>query len=417
MSGNPRQAGSSFDEVLTARLQQARWTRREFIARVGAVGATAALTQLLIACGGGGASPSAPAATATTPPNPTPAGTTTAEATPEITAAPTPVPTPESELYVLNWDGYIGEKTIEKFEDKYKIKVTYDNFVDEAGQISKLTSDGKGGGYDVSYPASTWMAQFIADGLVRPIDHSLIPNLKNLSAPWQNPGYDPNNQYSVPNFWWTTGYAWNPKKISGDLTSWSELWNSKYSGRIYMLDDVRECFAAAAFQLGLSPNTTSTADLDAILAKLEEQKPLLRDYTTDHVAGFTGDDVDITHCWSGDWVQMIYTEGYEETRYVIPSEGSIKGNDVMIVTAGAPHPIAAHLWIDFNLDAQISAENTNYIGYMGPNDAALPLIDDYIVEDPRLNPPAEELAKLIELAYLAPADLEQNPNRWLPHMA
>jgi spermidine/putrescine-binding protein len=110
---------------------------------------------------------------------------------------------------------------------------------------------------------------------------------------------------------------------------------------------------------------------------------------------------------------MIYTEGYEDTKYVIPSEGSIKGNDVMIIPSGAPHPIAAHLWIDFNLDAQISADNTSYIGYMGPNDAALPLIDKSISEDPRLNPPAEELAKLIELAYLKPADLDEYTKRWL----
>lgn len=397
----------TFNEALDRQLAQADWSRREFIARVAAFGAAAALTQLLVACGQAGAT--ATPAPATAAPTSAPTEAAVATATPE----PTPVPSPEKELYVLNWDGYIGEHTIENFEKKYGIKVTYDNFVDEAGQISKLTSDGKGGGYDVSYPASTWMAQFVSDGLVRKIDHSLIPNLKNLSAAWQNPGYDPNNQYSVPNYWWTTGYAWNPKKIKGDLTSWNELWNTAYSGRIYMLDDVRECFAAAAFLLGLSPNTTSTADLDAILAKLETQKPLLRDYTTDHVAGFTGGDVDITHCWSGDWVQMIYTDGYDDTKYVIPAEGSIKGNDVMIIPSGAPHPIAAHLWIDFNLDAQISADNTNFIGYMGPNDAALPLIDKTISEDPRLNPPAAELAKLIELAYLKPADLDEYTKRWL----
>ena len=59
------------------------------------------------------------------------------------------------------------------------------------------------------------------------------------------------------------------------------------------------------------------------------------------------------------------------TKYVIPSEGAIRGSDTMVVTSGAPHPIAANLWIDFNLDAQISAANSNYIGYLGPNAAAM----------------------------------------------
>ena len=406
MTGNRKQVGLTFDQALTRQLNQAGWTRREFLARVAAFGAATALTQLLIACSSPGASPTVAPATA----GPTPAGSTSAEATPNVTAAPTAVPAPEDELFVYNWDGYIGEETVAKFQDKYGIKVTYDNFPDEATQIQKLTSDGKGGGYDVSYPASTWMPQFIADGTIRPIDHSLIPNLKNLQAPWQNPGYDPNNQYSVPNAWWTTGYAWDPRDIEGDLTSWTELWKPERSQRLYMLDDVRECFAAAAFLLGLSPNTTSTTELDQILAKLEEQKPLVRDYTTDHVAGVVGGDVDIAHCWSGDWIQMTYDRPRME--YVIPTEGAIKGNDVMVIMAGAPHPIAAHLWIDFNLDPTISAENTNWIGYMGPNEAAWPMIEDYIIDDPRLNPPADVLAELIELQYLQPADLDQYTSRW-----
>jgi spermidine/putrescine transport system substrate-binding protein len=178
-----------------------------------------------------------------------------------------------------------------------------------------------------------------------------------------------------------------------------------------MLDDIRECFAAGAFRLGLDPNTTDLGELDRIVALLEEQKPLLRDYTaTDQIDYMIDEVVQMAHCWSGDWVQMTYTK--PRMRYVIPTEGSIKGNDVMVISSGAQHPIAAHLWIDFNLDADISAENTNYIGYMGPNDAALPKIEGYIKDDPRLNPPQEILDQLIELAYLQPADLAEYTDRW-----
>src|SRR6185295_2670864 len=270
--------GMSFNEALEEKLTQANWSRREFLGRVAAFGAAAALTQLLIACGQAGGSASAAPPTS----GPTPAGTTTAEAT--TPPAPTPVPTPEDKLFVYNWDQYIGEDTVAKFQDKYNIEVTYDNFPDEATQIGQLQKDGKGGGYDVSYPASTWMPSFIEEGLVQKLDHSLIPNLKNLSAAWQNPAYDPNNQYSVPNAWWTTGYAWDPRDIAGDLTSWAELWDPARAGKIEMLDDLRECFAAGAFRLGLSPNTTDLGQLDQILQLLEQQKPLLRRYTaTDQI--------------------------------------------------------------------------------------------------------------------------------------
>ena len=123
-----------------------------------------------------------------------------------------------------------------------------------------------------------------------------------------------------------------------------------------------------------------------------------------------GGQVWITHCWSGDWYQM--TSDVPDAKYVIPEEGSIRGNDVMVILSGAKHPIAAHLWINYNLDPQVSANNTNYIGYMGPNQAALALIDDAVKGDPRLNPPADVQAKLQELAYLQPADQDKYTKRW-----
>lgn len=404
MTGSDRPNGLSFDEALTRKLAQAHWTRREFLGRVAAVGATAALTQLLIACGQAASSPSPAPATV----NPTPAATTAAVASP--TAEPTPVPSPESELFVYNWTEYIAEDTVSKFQDKYGIKVTYDNFPDEATQIGKIQSDGKGGGYDVTYPASTWIPQFIQSGLIRKLDHSLIPNLANLQPDWQSPGYDANNAYSVPNYWWTTGYAWDPKNITADLSSWSALWDSTYKGHMAMLDDLRECFAAGAFRMGFDPNTTDTDQLDQILGLLEEQKPLLRLYTDDDIGDYSSGSVYLTHCWSGDWYQMLSDK--PKTKYVIPSEGAVRGNDVMVVLSGAKHPIAAQLWINFNLDPDVSAANTNYIGYMGPNAAALPKIDPTISQDPRLNPPADVLASLHELAYLAPADLKNYTDRW-----
>jgi spermidine/putrescine transport system substrate-binding protein len=398
----------TFNEALEERLTQAGWSRREFLRRVAAVGAYAALTQLLIACNARqpGSGTAAPSTGAATPPASQAAGATT----PPASLAPTPVPAMESTLRVYNWSFYIGRETKDKFEEKYNVELTYDRFPDENTQITKIKTDGRGGGYDVTYPASTWIPSFIQEGLIQKLDKSLIPNFKNLLPEWQDPEYDPGSEYSVPYSWWTTGFAWDPEKIPADLTSWDALWDAAYTGRLSMLDDMRECFAAGAFVLGLDPNTTDAGELDQILAKLEEQKPIVKRYTTDHITDFLNGVVDICHCWSGDWIQMTYEK--PKTRYVIPSPQSIRGNDTFVILSGAQSPIAAHAWIDFNLDAQISADNTNYIGYMGPNEAALSLLKNYIVNDPRINPPAELLATLIELKYLEPDDLKAYTDRW-----
>ena len=79
----------------------------------------------------------------------------------------------------------------------------------------------------------------------------------------------------------------------------------------------------------------------------------LRKYTDDDIGDMTSGHLWISHAWSGDWYQMIADK--PTIKYVIPTDGAVRGNDTMVVLSGAPHPIAAQLWINFNLDPQVSA--------------------------------------------------------------
>ena len=405
MSDRRDDSGIDLERELVRYMAERRMTRRMMLDLMARVGTVAALAPVVAACTGSGAS-AVPSATPSAAPSTAP----TASATPAVTPEPTPVPSPEGELLIYNWVGYIGENTQKDFEDKYGIKVTYTNFPDASTQITKIRSDG-GGGYDVTYPASTDVAPLARDGVIAPLELSLITNLKNLGPTWQDPVYDPGNKHSVPNYWWTTGIAWDPAKVKEDITSWTALWNEKYKGKLGMLSDQQEVFAAGAFRLGLDPNTTSETDLDAILALLKTQKPLLRKYTEDDIGDFTSGQLWMTQAWSGDWVQMSYEN--ENAKYVIPSEGAIRGSDTMVVLSGAKHPIAAHLWIDYNLDAQVSAANSNYIGYMGPNLAAHEFIDPAILGNPHLNPDTGVYDALVELVTLEGADLDNLTKRWI----
>ena len=111
---------------------------------------------------------------------------------PSASAAPAATPpTPEKELIVYNWDSYIGENTVAEFQDKYGIKVKYVRFTDAVTQMASLRKDGKGGGYDVTYPASTEIPGLVRDGVIQPLHLEWIPNIANLGADWQNPSYDP----------------------------------------------------------------------------------------------------------------------------------------------------------------------------------------------------------------------------------
>lgn len=396
-----RHDGSSIDleKALVRYMVTNRISRRTLLERIARLGPIVALAPVVAACTG---------STATAAPSVAPSAAG-GGATPEpASAGPTAAPSPEPELYVYNWTDYIGEDTIPSFEEKYGVKVTYDFFANTDEAYAKLGDDG--GGYDVSFPISVDVPAFVERGALLPLDKSLIPNIVNLGAEWADPGYDPGNTHSVPYMWWTTGIAYDTGRIEDELTSSKALWDPRFADHISMLDDWQEVFALALIQLGYSANTTDTAELDEALALLQQQKPLVRLYTTDTVGTMSSGDVWIGHVWGADTYQI--QQENENVVYYVPEEGGVRGSDVAAIFAGAKHPIAAHLFINHLLDAEVSAANTNYIGYMGPNAAAKELIDPAILADPAVNPDAAIVDKLQELLDLGQAVRDEYLSRW-----
>ena len=400
-----RYDGSSLDleKRLVYYMVRNRVSRRTLLERMAKYGSAVALAPVVAACAGSAASPSA---------RPSVAAPSTApqSVAPSQSAAPTPVPSPEAELNVYNWLDYIGEGVIESFEEKYGVKVNYDLFDDIYAAYEVLGDDGAG--YDVSFPIGVDLPDFIARGVVQPLDHSLIPNMVNLGAEWADPGYDPGNAHSMPYVWWTTGIGYDTTKITEAPTSSNALWDPRWSGHISMMDDYAETFGLTLIQQGFSANTANTAELDQALARLQEQKPLVRTYTNDTVTTMAAGDVWIGMIWGSDVYQISLEREDENVAYYIPEEGGVRGSDTMAIYSGAQHPIAAHLFINHMLDAEVSAANTNYIGYMGPNAAAMEFISPDILADPAVNPAEAILANLEELLDLPNAVDDEYLSRW-----
>jgi spermidine/putrescine-binding protein len=115
------------------------------------------------------------------------------------------------------------------------------------------------------------------------------------------------------------------------------------------------------------------------------------------------------HAWGADVYQV--TPDRPSVKYYLPKEGAVRGSDTMVLLAGAQHPVAAHLFINYMLDAQVAADNTNYIGYMGPNEAAKQFIDPTILSDPTVNPDKAIVDALQEIQDLGD-DEKKYQDRW-----
>jgi spermidine/putrescine-binding protein len=70
----------------------------------------------------------------------------------------------------------------------------------------------------VIVPSDYMVAIMIKSDVVQKLDMSQIPNFKNVGKEYEGLSYDPNNEYSLPYQWGTTGILYNKKEI-GQLPS------------------------------------------------------------------------------------------------------------------------------------------------------------------------------------------------------
>ena len=411
MNDRPDPSGIDLEREVARYMAEHRITRRMLLEQAAKVGAFAAFAPIIAACAAGTAS-SAPSVTPTVSAAP-PSAAPSVAAAPTATPAPTPPPVPEAELHIWNYAEYMGEDVIPSFVEKIKkdykvdIKVSSDFFDTYEGMYARVTAGQTG--FDITFPASTDIPGLVAINKILPLDLSLIPNQVNLGTEWSNPGYDPGNAHSMPYMWWTTGVAYDTAKIKEAPTSWKALWDERWKGHIAMLDDQREAFAAALIQLNFSANTVDDGELDQALALLKQQHPLVRLYSVEDQQYMASGDIWIGHAWGSD----IYTVQQKKpsVEFYIPEEGSVRGSDAAVILDGAKNPVAANLFINHLLDAHVSAENSNYIGYMGPNEAAKEFITKDLLDTPWINPDKATVDKLQELLDLG-LDLDKYASRW-----
>jgi spermidine/putrescine transport system substrate-binding protein len=150
-------------------------------------------------------------------------------------------------------------------------------------------------------------------------------------------------------------------------------WQSKYKGKVAILDDYREGISLGLMKNGLYDlNTTSKAQIDLSRHTLQELDQLVNlhidnnDYT-EVPDGQTW----IHHAWSGDMAAAPYymPKGVpvEVVGYWFPTDGrGPVANDTNTVLASAKNPVLAHLFLDYFLDLHNVLENISFNGYMQP---------------------------------------------------
>jgi len=279
--------------------------------------------------------------------------------------------TAKAELVVSNWDGYSPADIMETFEATTGFKGEMSFHATNEEIMGKVVAS-KGAGYDVLFVSSPFAEALNELGLLATINHSKIPNMKNLDSWSMNLDFDLGNQFQVPYAWGTTGICYRSDLVSEAPTSWNHLLNPPLDlhGKVTMLSTDRWLLSAGMLSLGFSVNETDPAKLGMVKDVLISAKQNLLSYDdTTFYSKLVSGEAAMAHAWDG-WCNYATWEN-PDVKFVVPSEGSDLWVDTMVILRGSENMDAAHAFINYILDENIGAWTIENILYKTPNKVAM----------------------------------------------
>ena len=323
-----------------------------------------------------------------------------------------------NELHVYNWADYIGKDTIAKFEAATGIRVVYDTYdADETLEAKMMAGDS---GYYVVSTSTDFFSRQIKAGIYRPLDKSLLPNWKNLDPHILalEARADPGNRYAMPYLRHVNGFAYNVDMIrarmadapvdSLDMFFRPDIIRRFADCGVTFLDSAEDVLQLALNYLHLDPNTTRPEDYRQAEQLLLAVRPYIRAFdSSEYMNGLANGEFCISMSWSGDYATSrarAREAGIDvHLAFTIPKEGANASFDALLIPADAPHPQAAHRFLNFILEPQVIAGITNDIHYANDNQAANAYVDPQILNDPAVYPPPAVEARLYQSAEVGPA--------------
>lgn len=296
----------------------------------------------------------------------------------------------EPKLNFYNWDTYIGETTLDDFKKASGIEVKMDLYADNDELFAKLKEGNPG--YDLIVPTNDYVERMIAAEMLVPIDHSMVPNIKNIDPNFLDATFDPDRKFSLPYMWGSIGIGYRKSKVEGVPDSWKWLYDSdKYSGRTALLADGGTVVGMGLKYLGHSLNSKDKALIKQVETMVIKQKPHIKVFAEDNGQDLLASgEVDLTMEWNGDILQVMAED--DDIGYAVPKEGGLLWEDCMCIPKGGKHPMNAHKFINFILDAEAGAAIADYIQYATPNKAAKALLPDEYSKNPAIFPPDAVIA-------------------------
>jgi spermidine/putrescine transport system substrate-binding protein len=284
----------------------------------------------------------------------------------------------EGPLLVYNWNDYIYKKVLKRWEAETGIEIKYTQFTGMSEAISKIQNDTLE--FDLFFPTPDHLRSLVLAKRIQPINLSYLPNFQANAWPQiQNPFYDQGSLYTAPYLTWKTGVGYRRDMVdpapSGDLTAaFNFLWDPQYKDLVGVLDEYRDVISTVLLRNGVGD--VNSAD-PAVLQAAGEAMNEWVDATNVKISTSATPDYQVIAegtramhvSWSGNmnYARYYLPEGTstDVLGFYYPP-GGVVGNDIIVVSSKAQHPVLAHQFIDFLYDRDNALDNFSYEGYQPP---------------------------------------------------
>lgn len=341
---------------------QRRLSRRMFLRQTGRgaviAGSALSLPAILAACGIGPGGSTAPSAGSQAALPSAPAGT----------------------LDFANWPAYIdideetgGYPTLAKFTDESGIEVAYTEAINDNeeffGIIQPDLAAGNPPQYDLIVMTDWMIEKMIRLGYLSELDRSKIPNFDaNALDLYKDPWYDPGNVHSMAWQSGITGIGYNPTLTGREITTFDDLLDPEFAGRVGLFSEMRDTMSLALLSLGIEPGEATvdqaTQAKDKLLAAAQAGQ-FRNFYGNDYYDELANGNLAVTVAWSGDVSQMKLYDN-PDVEFVVPDTGGMLWIDNMAIPQKAAHPLDAHMMMNFWYDIENAVPLTEYVGYFSP---------------------------------------------------
>jgi spermidine/putrescine transport system substrate-binding protein len=304
-------------------------------------------------------------------------------------------------LHIYTWADYFKPDIIRRFEAARSCRVVIDTFDSNEVLYAKLKAGASG--YDLLTPSSYMVSLMHSQGMLRPLDHALLPNLVHVDPEYLKIAIDKEMEHSVPYMVVNTGLAYLTSRVANFVPSWSMFDRADLRGRMTLLNDMRETIGAGLKSLGYSLNSTDPAELErARDVVLRWRKNIAKFENEQYKTGIASGEFLLVHSYSGDILQVRREN--PDVAFAIPREGTAISVDDLVIPRSAREVGLAHAFIDFLHDPAVAAENSAFLSYLCPNRDGYALLPADMRNDPAVFMSPELRAKSEIFADLGEAN-------------